>query len=349
MQGFVSHTGQAVGDVFINIQNLSGGVGTERFYGDAGDNILSGHGGNDALFGRNGDDTLLGGAGNDFLIGGSGNDTQDGGDGDDQVHGNNGDDILSGGAGNDFMTGGAGADTFDGGDGIDRVQYTDSAIGLTVNLENAALNTGIAAGDTYVNVENIYGSIHADNLSGDAGNNRIDGRQGDDDIFGDAGNDVMIGGLGDDRIDGGLGNDILVGQVGADTYVFGAGHGADRVITFAQGEDLIEFTSGVTGFGDLTITQDGAHVLITTSEGSIVVNSTLVADFDASDFIFAAASEAPSDKPLVSEDVLVTEFKAGTDDVAALFLAAFDSVPQQLDVFTNEFGMLEIGPDFEIV
>ena len=342
LQGIVSHQGDAVNDVFISIENLSGSDFNDRFYGDAGNNILSGQAGNDALFGRNGDDILLGGAGNDFLIGGSGNDTQDGGDGDDQVHGNNGDDILSGGAGNDFMTGGAGADTFDGGDGIDRVQYTDSAVGLTVNLENAALNTGIAAGDTYVNVENIYGSIHADNLSGDAGNNRIDGRQGDDDIFGGAGNDVMIGGLGDDRIDGGLGDDILVGQVGADIYVFGAGHGADRVITFTQGEDLIEFTSGVTGFGDLTITQDGAHVLITTSEGSIVVNSSQVADFDASDFIFAVPAEAPNDKPNVSEDVDST----ANQDLIAVFLTSAEASPQPL-IYTGAVVVLAIAPDYD--
>ena len=120
LQGVVSHLGDAVGDTFVSIENLSGSDFNDRFYGDAANNILSGHAGNDALFGRNGDDTLLGGAGNDFLIGGSGNDIQDGGDGDDQVHGNSGNDILSGGAGNDFLTGGGGADTFDGGDGIDR-------------------------------------------------------------------------------------------------------------------------------------------------------------------------------------------------------------------------------------
>ena len=147
------------------------------------------------------------------------------------------------------------------------MQYTDSSGGLTVSLQNEALNTGIAAGDTFLHVENLYGSNYNDILYGNGNDNRIDGRQGDDILFGGFDNDFLIGGLGDDRLDGGTGNDILVGQAGADIYVFGAGHGADRIITFAQGEDLIEFTSGITGFGDLTITQDGAHVRIDTSEG----------------------------------------------------------------------------------
>jgi len=82
---------------------------------------------------------------------------------------------------------------------------------------------------------------------------------------------------------------LLLGQADADTFVFGDAHGADRIADFEQGIDTIEYdiSSGVFDFSNLTITQTGAHVLISSSAGTIAVNNSLVADFDASDFSFA--------------------------------------------------------------
>src|SRR5262249_53545983 len=50
-------------------------------------------------------------------------------------------------------------------------------------------NTGDAAGDTYVSIENLAGSAFADHLSGDANPNKIDGGPGIDTMTGGAGND----------------------------------------------------------------------------------------------------------------------------------------------------------------
>ncbi len=53
--------------------------------------------------------------------------------------------------------------------------------------------------------------------------------------------------------------------------------------------DFIRITgqAGIDNINDLTITQNGAHVLITLPDGStITVNNTLVASIDATDFLW---------------------------------------------------------------
>ncbi|MGB6211495.1 calcium-binding protein, partial [Pseudomonas mandelii] len=80
--------------------------------------------------------------------------------------GNAGDNIITGGSGNDTLYGGAGADQFIGGAGLDTVGYTDSTAGVSVNLKTG-VNTGIAAGDTYTDIEAIKGSNYNDTFVGD--------------------------------------------------------------------------------------------------------------------------------------------------------------------------------------
>lgn len=58
-------------DKITGIENLTGGVGGDRFTGDSAANILTGNGGSDRLSGGNGADILNGGAGKDMLYGGS--------------------------------------------------------------------------------------------------------------------------------------------------------------------------------------------------------------------------------------------------------------------------------------
>jgi len=307
-----------------DMDTLNGDAGNDFLYGQTGDDILNGGLDNDLLSGGAGDDELNGDAGNDTILAGAGMDTVMGGAGDDIINGQSGINNIFGGDGNDTLISGTGDDFLDGGSGVDRVLYSNSSSAVTVNLADDTGFGGTAEGDTYLNIEGLYGSQFNDNLTGDANDNTISGLDGDDFIDGGAGNDRLVGAAGDDMLfggdgddiliaqegtdtlDGGSGadrliggtdadiiiggadNDLLLGQGGADTFIFGDAHGADRIVDFEQGVDIIEFdgTSGITDFGDLTITQTGAHVLITSAAGTIAVNNSLVADFDAADFDF---------------------------------------------------------------
>ena len=79
-----------------------------------------------------------------------------------------------------------------------------SDIPLTKNVITYA-PSDIAAdstGDKLVSIEHLIGSEYSDELRGDAGVNRIDGRGGDDVIKGGRGADILTGGAGDDVISG---------------------------------------------------------------------------------------------------------------------------------------------------
>ena len=89
--------GDATGDTFQSIENLTGSHHTDSLEGDNGSNKLRGSLGNDTLSGLGGTDYLYGDLHNDKLYGGDGND---------QLFGGPGNDALSGGAGNDILNGG---------------------------------------------------------------------------------------------------------------------------------------------------------------------------------------------------------------------------------------------------
>ena len=98
--------------VRTDVENVTGGAGSDRLLGSSAANVLTGNAGDDTIFGRVGSDQLFGGAGNDVLIGATGAD---------QVHGEAGNDIISGGSSNDVLTGGAGNDVITAGSGRDIV------------------------------------------------------------------------------------------------------------------------------------------------------------------------------------------------------------------------------------
>ncbi|MBJ6127225.1 calcium-binding protein [Microvirga splendida] len=81
----------------------------------------------------------------------------------DVLYGAGGNDRLRGEAGSDTLDGGTGADTLDGGEGFDFVSFASSATGVTAGLAGA---TGDGAGDTWVSIEGIIGSVHADTFLG---------------------------------------------------------------------------------------------------------------------------------------------------------------------------------------
>ena len=100
--------------------------------------------------------------------------------------------ILVGGTGNDSMSGGAGEDW---------LHYDSSFAGVSVNLATGASSGGFAQGDTLADAstlagfqtdfEAIWGSQHADTLTGSAGDNTIEGYGGADVLSGGDGTDEL--------------------------------------------------------------------------------------------------------------------------------------------------------------
>jgi Ca2+-binding RTX toxin-like protein len=149
-------------------------------HGGEGDDILiyeSFLRGGAALFGGDGADWLRSDVGDDTLVGGLGPDT------------------LSGSAGNDLLEGGRGGDLLEGGGGLfgfgdsDTATYANAAGPVRADLLAPALNSGEAAGDSYLSIENLIGSAFADTLSGSDVSNILEGGAGGDRLVGLGNND----------------------------------------------------------------------------------------------------------------------------------------------------------------
>ena len=178
------NTGEAAGDTYASVENLTGSAFADTLTGTNGVNSILGGNDDDKLFGLNAGDNLFGNDGNDILVGG------------------------------------AGADDLSGGLGNDRASYEDAAAGVIASLSNPAANTGDAAGDTYNSIENLTGSAFADQLTGNNGTNSILGGAGDDLLIGLGGDDNLFGNDGNDIVEGGTGADDLAGGAGSDRATY---------------------------------------------------------------------------------------------------------------------------------
>jgi Ca2+-binding RTX toxin-like protein len=170
-------------------------------YGKDGDDEIHGLGGDDQIEGGAGDDEIFGGDDEDIIWGDAGNDIINGGDDDDELYGSQGDDLLIGGDGNDIMDGGGGEDT---------AKYSTSAAGVTVDLDAGTGTDGDADGDTYKSVENVIGSEHADEITGNDTDNVIEGG---------AGADVLIGGPFNMADDNQIGDTLSYKNSGQGVYI----------------------------------------------------------------------------------------------------------------------------------
>ncbi|MES3025321.1 MAG: calcium-binding protein, partial [Pseudomonadota bacterium] len=77
--------------------------------------------------------------------------------------------------------------------------------------------------------DTMLGTVFADVIDGQAGDDNLNGLAGDDSLIGGEGADILIGDAGSDSLRGGAGNDSLDGGAGDDVYLFGRGDGQDRV------------------------------------------------------------------------------------------------------------------------
>ena len=225
----------AVGDAVIEIENL------------VGSNF------DDILVGDNSDNELDGGKGNDRLIGGFGNDQYHFSRGDGLVtvaefDASQGIDAPAPGANNTIDTGDDdivfGPDITPDDLNFERIGFNlqmqidgtsdtliieDWFLDDSTKVENLIFSTGQnwfigdnrQVGSLDISLQGFYNSPSdiADWVTGDVGNNVlqglagddiISGRDGDDELNGDSGNDTLIGGLGADALDGGAGSDTAI-------------------------------------------------------------------------------------------------------------------------------------------
>jgi Ca2+-binding RTX toxin-like protein len=159
----VVHTAITETDTLVSVENAIGTSYNDLFYGSQQANVFDGSVGDDLLFGHGGDDTLLGGEGDDQL------------------------------------SGGQGADQLIGGNGVDWAVYESNLLdaqpssSVIISLINPASNTWWAAGDTYDSIENIYGSIFNDVITGNDNDNIIVDSDGSNTFYGNGGNDTFVG------------------------------------------------------------------------------------------------------------------------------------------------------------
>lgn len=211
--GTIVATGTAIGDTFVSIESIYGSnTGSDNLAGNNFANGLSGYGGGDNLYGRGGNDTINGGEGADRLYGG---------DGDDSLRGNNGADRLEGGNGTDTAS-----------------YYNDGAVNFS--LDSTVTQSGAAAGDIYVSIENLSGS--------NTGNDTIAGNSVANYISGNGGNDTIYARDGDDTLVGGAGSDTLIGGAGTDRFTYGAiADLGDTITDFSAAAERVAFKSSVFG------------------------------------------------------------------------------------------------------
>jgi Ca2+-binding RTX toxin-like protein len=203
------------------IAGLSSQVnGFERVVGSDLDDQITGDAYANVLFGAAGADQLVGAEGDDVIWGGPGADELQGGLGVDLLLGGSGDDRIEGGEHADSLAGGVGADRLDGGAGFDTVYYSTSWGSIVIDLENGSLNTGEAAGDAFISIEEFVGTVFDDALRGGSGSDIFHGDDGSDLLMGRAGDDLLLGGSGADSLQGGAGADYLDGGAGFDTVYF---------------------------------------------------------------------------------------------------------------------------------
>lgn len=191
------------------------------------------------IIGTNGDDVLTGTSGPDVILGLAG---------DDVLIGMDGADRLCGGPGNDIVRPGKGSDRASGSFGVDTLDYSDSTVGVTVDLQNKIV-LGSGNSEVIAGFENATGGSGNDTLLGTSGPNVLDGGFGSDVLEGRAGNDTILGGTGNNTSIEGPGNDFT-SHVEVIDYANAPGPivaNTDLGASTGFGDDTFEVVTGLYG------------------------------------------------------------------------------------------------------
>ena len=153
-----------------------------------------------------------------------------------------------------------------------------------VHINTVAHRTGTSGNDT------IRGRGDDDLVDAGGGRDQITTGRGYDDIDAGNGRDQVRAGRGDDIVEGGGGNDLLAGGRGDDHFVYADGDGADRILDFGRGDDVLALAvDGVENFDDLAATANDTQRGLTFDFGggdTVFLRGLDLADVDAGDFAF---------------------------------------------------------------
>jgi Ca2+-binding RTX toxin-like protein len=155
--------GDAQGDTFSGIENVTGSAYNDYLTGTDGNNALRGLAGDDRIWGLGGDDTLDGGAGVDTMFGGLGSDTY-------------------------FVDNVADSITELASQGSDEVRV-DVSWTLTAGADVETMRTTDDAGLAAIN---LTGNASSNVVRGNAGNNILNGGDGRDFLTGLGGQDAFL-------------------------------------------------------------------------------------------------------------------------------------------------------------
>ncbi|MDB2407652.1 CHRD domain-containing protein [Jannaschia sp.] len=223
--------------------------------GNALDNILGGNAGSTSTVAL----TFNGLGGNDTITSDAGDDTLNGGAGDDLLDGNGGENSLVGGEDDDRYIVRSAGDTVveQAEEGRDGVTALLDGYTLTDNVEDLTLGGAAASGTGNALDNRIDGSgtTLANILSGQGGDDTLEGGSQGDQLFGGDDDDLLDGAAGDDTLDGGAGEDTA--KFSVDSTEISVQRTTDGlIVTSAEGADSVMESVEFLAFDDQTLSYE---------------------------------------------------------------------------------------------
>jgi Ca2+-binding RTX toxin-like protein len=264
LQGGTATGGDAEGDTFVRIENLTGSQFGDTLEGNSGNNLLLGGNGSDTVsyaHATSGVSVTLASTAAQNTVG-AGIDTLSafenlmGSQHEDMLTGNNSANLLMGLGGNDVLVGGSGADTMVGGDGNDSYtvdnsgDFIDETGGSGIDIVNTSMTFSLA------DAVHVKGDVENPTLMGTSGINGT-GNALDNAITGNGGANILARLGGADILDGGAGVDTVTyaaSSAGVNVSLMtSAGSGGD-----VEGDTLINIEKLTGSAFDDTLEGDGA-------------------------------------------------------------------------------------------